>query len=61
MTIAPGSKLPAPPATLWENAPENKVTFPSSGKFIIVGVPGAFTRTPAPLSHPAHTQLLTDC
>ncbi|KAA8893311.1 Redoxin [Sphaerosporella brunnea] len=43
MTIAPGSKLPAPPATLWEGGPEKQVTFPSSGKFIIIGVPGAFT------------------
>ncbi|CCX05998.1 Redoxin [Pyronema domesticum] len=43
MAIAVGSKLPAPPASLWENAPENSVTFPETGKIILLGVPGAFT------------------
>lgn len=45
MAIATGSKLPAPPASLWENAPENTVNFPDTGKIILLGVPGAFTRT----------------
>ncbi|KAI5810327.1 Redoxin [Pyronema omphalodes] len=43
MAIATGSKLPAPPASLWENAPENTVNFPDTGKIILLGVPGAFT------------------
>ncbi|CAA20911.1 Thioredoxin peroxidase [Schizosaccharomyces pombe] len=39
--VAVGSTLPK--VTLWENKPEEVVEFPSQGKFIIVGVPGAFT------------------
>lgn len=37
--------LPAPPDSLWEGSPNKAVNFPTSGKFIIVGLPGAFTRT----------------
>ncbi|KAF8539381.1 Redoxin, partial [Trichophaea hybrida] len=29
--------------SLWENSPENSITFPTSGKIILLGVPGAFT------------------
>jgi 2-Cys peroxiredoxin 5 len=52
MTIAVGSKLPSPPKSLWESAPENSVTFPSSGKFVLLGVPGAFTRNSPPTYSP---------
>lgn len=41
--IAAGTALPAAPASLWETSPENSFQFPKQGKFIIAGVPGAFT------------------
>nr|AFK44899.1 unknown [Medicago truncatula] len=40
---AVGSPLPAPPKSLWEGEADKSAEFPSEGKFIIVGVPGAFT------------------
>ncbi|KAI5850858.1 Redoxin [Tricharina praecox] len=43
MAITVGSKLPAAPASVWETSPENAVIIPTSGKVVIVGVPGAFT------------------
>lgn len=42
--VTVGSPLPAPPKSLWEVSPNKSVTFPETGKFIIVGLPGAFTR-----------------
>ncbi|KAI5776583.1 Redoxin [Geopyxis carbonaria] len=42
MAISKGSKLPAAPKSLWEEAPDKPITF-SSGKILIVGVPGAYT------------------
>lgn len=39
---------PRPPKSLWEKSDGNSVVFPTSGKYIIVGVPGAFTRLSPP-------------
>ncbi|KAG0136423.1 Redoxin [Tuber indicum] len=41
--ISVGSSIPAAPASLWVEKDNNTVSLPSSGKYIIVGVPGAFT------------------
>ncbi|PUU78363.1 Redoxin [Tuber borchii] len=41
--ISVGSSIPAAPGSLWVEKDNNTVSFPSSGKYIIVGVPGAFT------------------
>ncbi|RPB01187.1 Redoxin [Choiromyces venosus 120613-1] len=41
--ISVGSLIPAAPGSLWVEKEDNTVSFPSSGKYIIVGVPGAFT------------------
>ncbi|KAI5807828.1 Redoxin [Peziza echinospora] len=43
MVIAEGSPIPAPPASLTEKNAEQTVKFPDTGKYLIVGVPGAFT------------------
>lgn len=44
MTIKAGDKLPQVPASLTVEAPDKTATIPNTGKIIIVGVPGAFTR-----------------
>lgn len=49
--VAVGSTVPAPPKSLWEKSDGNSVVFPTSGKYIIVGVPGAFTRLSPPISN----------
>ncbi|KAI5845063.1 Redoxin-domain-containing protein [Morchella snyderi] len=41
--VSVGSTVPAPPKSLWEKSDGNSVSFPDSGTYIIVGVPGAFT------------------
>ncbi|RPB16453.1 Redoxin [Morchella conica CCBAS932] len=41
--VSVGSTVPAPPKSLWEKSDGNTVSFPTSGKYIILGVPGAFT------------------
>ena len=46
--ISVGSSIPAAPGSLWVEKDNNTVSFPSSGKYIIVGVPGAFTRSFSP-------------
>ncbi|RPA86188.1 Redoxin-domain-containing protein [Ascobolus immersus RN42] len=42
MTLSVGSEVPNT-KSLWEEKPENVVELPTSGKYILVGVPGAFT------------------
>lgn len=46
--VSVGSTVPAPPKSLWEKSDGNTVSFPTSGKYIILGVPGAFTRLSLP-------------
>ncbi|PWW72548.1 Redoxin [Tuber magnatum] len=41
--ISVGSSIPPAPESLWVERDNNTVSFPSSGRYIIVGVPGAFT------------------
>ncbi|CUS13514.1 unnamed protein product [Tuber aestivum] len=41
--ISVGSSIPPAPESLWVERDNNTVSLPSSGKYIIVGVPGAFT------------------
>jgi len=48
--ISVGSSIPAAPGSLWVEKDNNTLSFPSSGKYIIVGVPGAFTRSFPPVS-----------
>ncbi|RPB21745.1 Redoxin [Terfezia boudieri ATCC MYA-4762] len=43
MTVRVGDKLSSAPASLTETAPDKTVQFPTEGKIIIVGVPGAYT------------------
>ena len=44
MTVKVGDTLPSAPASLTETAPDKTVEFPTKGKIVIVGVPGAYTR-----------------